>query len=139
MGGPRYVDVHVYRLNLRQHTIGRIPTTILWQALVLDWGSLQSQALAWVSTLTLLAAVSQVFLRAAAVTEACARVPQLINSTCLTDDIMDPDRKYLVEYITASAAGFYVFNVRFSASVALRGLHFTGLVAVTLARMVPLS
>ena len=63
------------------------------------------------------------------------RLPQLINSTTLTDDEMDPERMYLVDYITASSAGFYVFNVRLSSSVAMKVFHYTALGALTVARL----
>lgn len=73
--------------------------------------------------------------RAAQITEACTRVPQLINSSSLTEDEMDPERRYLVEYIEASSAGFYVFNVRLSSSTATRVVHHTLLLGVTIARL----
>lgn len=104
--------------------------------LVLDLGVTKGQEWILTSSLVLLLMVFTILIRAAAVTEACTRVPQLINSTCLTDNPMDPDRKYLVEYITASAAGFYVFNVRLNNGAALRVFHYTCLIAVTLARFV---
>lgn len=49
---------------------------------------------------------------------------------------MDAKRMYLVEYITASAAGFYVFNLRFGSGLSIKVLHYSGLMAITIARLV---
>ena len=63
-------------------------------------------------------------------------MPQLINATTLTEDEMDQERMYLVDYITASAAGFYVFNVRLSAGTSIRVFHYTALIGVAIARLI---
>lgn len=59
-----------------------------------------------------------------------------MNSTDFTEDVVDPGRMYLVHYITASSAGFYVFNVRLGAGLTIKVLHYTGLMAITIARLV---
>lgn len=41
----------------------------------------------------------------------------------------------LVDYITASAAGVSVFNVRQGAGFAIKVLHYTGLKVFTLSRL----
>lgn len=84
----------------------------------------------------LILGMSQMMLRAAAVTDSCVRISQLVNATALNEIAMDQERRYLVDYITASAAGFYVFNVRLGAGFAIKVLHYTGLMAFTLARLV---
>lgn len=84
----------------------------------------------------LILATSQILLRAAGVTDACVRISQLVNSTNLSDNTMDAERMYLVDYITASGAGFYLFNVRLGAGIAIKVFHYTGLLTFTLARLV---
>lgn len=105
-------------------------------ALVVDFQSVQGNEWAVASSLILLSGLSQIVLRASAVTEACIRVPQLINSTSLGEDQMDHDRMYLVHYIDSSAAGFYVFNVRLTSGTAIKVFQYTALVAVTIARLI---
>jgi len=51
------------------------------------------------------------FLRAAAVTDKCARVPALINSLFFGNHL-DFERQYVIDYVTNSAAGFYIYEVR---------------------------
>jgi len=73
--------------------------------------------------------------RAAAVTEKCSRVPALINSWSFNgedESKMDHNRQYVVQYITNSAAGFYVMGVRLTAFQALKLTYVAGLVLVTL-------
>lgn len=71
--------------------------------------------------------------RAAAVTEKCCRVPALVNSWPFKDDRwIDYGRQYAVEYITNSAAGFYVKGVRLSAFMAFKLTYLFGVVMFTL-------
>eukprot|EP00747_Dinoflagellata_sp_TGD_P090025 gnl/TRDRNA2_/TRDRNA2_164545_c0_seq1.p1 gnl/TRDRNA2_/TRDRNA2_164545_c0~~gnl/TRDRNA2_/TRDRNA2_164545_c0_seq1.p1 ORF type:complete len:252 (+),score=62.56 gnl/TRDRNA2_/TRDRNA2_164545_c0_seq1:95-757(+) len=75
-----------------------------------------------------------VFFTAAAVTEKCSRVPALVNSMLLdgVDDDVElmlywHERQCVVQYIMNSAAGFYIKEVRLTASVALKLAYTTGL------------
>jgi len=70
--------------------------------------------------------------RAAAVTEKCCRVPALVNSWPFTEEQIDNGRQYVVEYITHSAAGFYVKGVRLSAFMAFKLTYLFGVVMFTL-------
>lgn len=105
-------------------------------AMVFDFTQLAGTEWALTSSGLLILGLSQVLLRAASVTDACTRLPQLVNATALAGEAVDHDRTYLVEYITASAAGFYVFNVRLAAGLGIRIVHYTGLFAITIARLV---
>jgi hypothetical protein len=94
------------------------------------WGT--SVLLPFVSTLYSL-------LRAAAVTEKCSRVPSLINSIILgstpsaTEECgLDEKYRHLVEYITISAAGFYVHGMRITAFMALKLIYIFGFALLTL-------
>jgi len=74
--------------------------------------------------------VAHSFLRAASVTDRCARVPSLVNSFCFD---LDNQRRHIVEYIVQSDAGFYVFEVRLTTGMALKFGYFMCVVAFTLA------
>lgn len=71
-----------------------------------------------------------VFFKASDVTEKCARMPSLINSFASgNDEFMDMRVHYLVEYISYSAAGFYVRGVRISKVTAVKIAYVTVVVA----------
>jgi len=59
------------------------------------------------------------FVRAALVTDKCARVPSLINSCNFGEDI-DEERTYVVDYVLKSAAGFYVFEIRLTSEMTMK-------------------
>lgn len=62
--------------------------------------------------------IVRVFFYAAQVTDKCNRVPALVNS--INPDVIDHERKFVVEHILHSAAGFYVFEVRLTSAIVLR-------------------
>lgn len=103
---------------------------------VFDLRSLRGVEWAVSASGLLLLGMGQILFRAAEVTDSCVRVSQLVNATALTDDPLDEERMYLVEYIQASAAGFYIFNVRLDAGLGIKVIHYTGLMAFTIARLV---
>jgi len=76
--------------------------------------------------------VTQISLRAAAVTDKCARVPMLVNSVSAACDL-DRDRMYVVEYIVHSQAGFYIFEVRLTSATVLKACYVACAVAFGLA------
>jgi hypothetical protein len=76
-----------------------------------------------VPSLLLVIGMSQVFFKAAAVTDRCNRVPSLINSLSFGDDEIDTERQYVVEYVRNSAAGFYIFELRLTSDMTLKGAH----------------
>lgn len=53
---------------------------------------------------------------AAMVSEKCTRVPALINSISFGEGT-ERDRQHAVDYVTSSAAGFYVFGMRLTTSM----------------------
>lgn len=110
--------------------------TLVSAVLALVWDMVTPQSRGWgiPSNLILVGGIFRIMLHAAAVTDACIRVPQLINSSMTSKDEMNADRMYLVQHIEASASGVYIFNVRFSFGTTIRVLHGTALVAVSLAR-----
>lgn len=120
-----------------EHCFVVLQCTVVLGSIAVVWDLVSARDRNWatLSFVLLFAAVSQAFYRAATVTEACTRVPQLVNSTSWNNVVLDPDRKYLVDYIAASKAGFYTFNVRLSMSVVIRLLHYTCLIAATIARL----
>lgn len=67
------------------------------------------------------------FFIAAEVTEKCNRVPALLNSVmCGSGDMEQHDqRNCLVNYVTHSAAGFYMKEVRLTSSMALKLTYIT--------------
>eukprot|EP00425_Heterocapsa_triquetra_P040447 CAMPEP_0195074968 /NCGR_PEP_ID=MMETSP0448-20130528/17954_1 /TAXON_ID=66468 /ORGANISM="Heterocapsa triquestra, Strain CCMP 448" /LENGTH=87 /DNA_ID=CAMNT_0040107295 /DNA_START=108 /DNA_END=369 /DNA_ORIENTATION=- len=44
----------------------------------------------------------------------------------MTDQQIHDERQYLVQYITSSAAGFYVKDVRLSMAMLLKATYFSG-------------
>jgi len=70
--------------------------------------------------------------RAAAITEQCSRVPALVNSWMFPGRVMDLEKRYIVEYITHSAAGFYVRGVRLTATWALKLSYLCGVLLFSL-------
>jgi len=62
--------------------------------------------------------MSSVFFKAAAVTDKCARVPSLLNSSWFGKD--HTERQYVVEYVLYSDAGFYVFDIRLTSAMTLK-------------------
>jgi len=70
---------------------------------------------------TALVVVLTIF-RAAKVTDQCARVPPLVNSLCFAEG-KDGEGRAMVDYIVNSGAGFYVFEVRLTSTLALKYLY----------------
>jgi hypothetical protein len=66
---------------------------------------------------------------AAAVSEKCSRVPPLVNSLVFDENPIDYERQYMVQYITSSAAGFYVKGVRLTSTMVLKLTY--GMIIVT--------
>lgn len=84
----------------------------------------------WLASVALLVlSDARLFYAAAQVTETCSRVPPLINSMSFSGTEIDTGRHYLVEYVTYSAAGFYVGEVRLTAQMALKLSYISGIVA----------
>lgn len=115
-----------------------LQSVLVLLALAMAWDIQALYGAVWALTASglLIVAVSQILLRAAAVTDACVRVAQLVNSSSVNGRIMDAERKYLVDFIVASEAGFYVFNVRLGAGYGIKVIHHTGLITIALARLV---
>jgi hypothetical protein len=65
-----------------------------------------------------------------AVTDKCTRVPALVNSLDV-GTILDRDRLYVVDYISHSQAGFYMFEVRVTSAVVLKLFYISIVVALT--------
>jgi hypothetical protein len=80
-------------------------------------------------------AVTRVFFCAGGVTDKCARVPSLVNSLSF-GTVLDYDRLYVVDYISHSQAGFYIFQVRVNSAVVLKVFYFSCVVALTVATRV---
>lgn len=105
-------------------------------ALLLDFTLTKGTEWALTPNLVMLVAVSLIFLRAAAVTDACQRVTPVVNSISLDEDALTPNHQFLVNYITASSAGFHVFEVRLTIGLVIRLFYFAGLIAFTISTRV---
>lgn len=96
-------------------------------------GSRLSCMLSWLCSVLLpMSLVFYTVFRAAAISEKCSHVPSLINSWTFEDHQIDHDRQYVVQYITHSAAGFYVKGVRLNAVMALKLTYLVGVIVFTL-------
>lgn len=75
-----------------------------------------------------------VFFKAAFVSEKCSRVAPLVNSLTFDDqdDALDSKRMNTVHFISSSGAGFYIQEVRITASMAMKLMYVTGLGAFAL-------
>jgi len=78
-----------------------------------------------VSLALLLALVATAFIRAAAVTDTCAKLPPFINAL-VSDTKMDLQCQYVVRYIQDSAAGFYIYDVQLTTALVLKAMYFCG-------------
>lgn len=121
-----------------EYTFAVLQSVLVLFALAMVWDVQALYGTEWALTASglLILGMMQIVLRAAAVTDACVRVAQLANSSSANGCVLDVERKYLVDYIIASQAGFYVFNVRLGASWGIKVVHYTGLVVIALARLV---
>ncbi|CAK0899935.1 unnamed protein product [Prorocentrum cordatum] len=76
--------------------------------------------LAWqFSAALLVVGVMFIFFKAAEVSERCMRMPSVINSLNFGESV-DTRRHYLVQFMSYSAAGFYVGEVRLTAAMVLK-------------------
>jgi hypothetical protein len=84
---------------------------------------------AWLSSTALLVVGAMfTFFKAAEVSERCVRMPSVINSLNF-GECVDARRHYLVEFMSYSAAGFYVWEVRITSAIALKLTYFCGILA----------
>jgi len=72
--------------------------------------------------------IVRLFFLAAAITDKCTRIPPLMNSLSFGVGT-ERYRQYIVDYITNSAAGFYVFDVRLSTEMLLKFIYIWGVIA----------
>lgn len=71
----------------------------------------------------LLVGILRILFTAAEVTERCGRIPSLVNASLFGPDT-NVERHYLVQYISSSAAGFYMFQVRITSQMTMKFAHF---------------
>jgi hypothetical protein len=85
--------------------------------------------LAWLfSAALLVVGVMFIFFKAAEVSERCMRMPSVINSLNF-GECVDSRRHYLVQFMSYSAAGFYVGEVRLTTAIALKLTYFCCILA----------
>eukprot|EP00438_Fugacium_kawagutii_P013869 Skav228409 [mRNA] locus=scaffold3824:293097:294914:- [translate_table: standard] len=65
---------------------------------------------------------ARLFAKGASLSEKCHQIPAFVNQ--LPGEGADTDRQYLVQYISASSAGFIVHGVSLSQSQFLKQMHF---------------
>jgi len=75
----------------------------------------------------------------AMVTEKCSRVPALINSWGADHEGFEYETQYAVQYVSHSAAGFYVKGVRLNAFMTLKVTYLLGVIGLTLVTRVALA
>lgn len=80
--------------------------------------------------------VLYVLLLAAMITEKCSRVPSLINAVDFGPGT-ERARQHTVDYVTGSAAGFYVFGMRLTTAMAVKLMYVWCIVAVSLLAKLP--
>jgi hypothetical protein len=117
-----------------------IQTTVLLLgvSILLLASASSSQVLILCSIGLLAVSAALIFFKAAEVTERCVRVPSFINSYTFGHDV-DPSRHFLIEYVTYSAAGFYVREIRLTAAMAMKFTYVAGLIIFGLLTRVPSS
>jgi len=120
-----------------QHCFVALQTTVTAAMLlsIVDLGVIHDSGYRRTSALPhaiVMAGIGRLFVICATVTERCARVPAFMNSLSFGTDL-DTERLYLVEYIAHSAAGFYVFDVRLTAAMALKFSYLCCVVAFAVA------
>jgi len=134
----------VQEWNMLQALLRKVSRALKWGFLALQTTALaialfsvsglllhsSADALSHLSNMVLPLSVGLIIFKAAEVTERCSRVPSLINSLSIDSDDIDKDRHYLVEYVTYSAAGFYVGEVRLTAAMALKLTYISGVAAL---------
>jgi len=96
-----------------------VPAFIVDQANV---ASLLEAVQQQMSYIMIFCGVLRVFVLAAAVTDKCMRVPSLLNSLSFGRGI-EGERQHLVEYITHSAAGFYICDVRLTLGMVAKFIY----------------
>lgn len=73
--------------------------------------------------------VAYMLLLAAGISEKCTRVPSLVNAI-FCGKAMDVGRQRAVDYITSSAAGFYILDMRLTAAVVVKLMYVCCVVVV---------
>jgi len=99
-----------------------VSTLVLW---AIDGLSGRQAIKDMVPLVLLLALLLLAFIRAAAVTDTCTKVPAFINAH-VSDTALDFQCQYMVRYITDSAAGFYIFDVQVTTAMVLKMVYFCG-------------
>lgn len=70
----------------------------------------------------------RLFAQGASLSERCKQIPAFVNQLSMRHDGADTDRKYLVQYISNSAAGFIVHGVTLSQSVLVEQMFWVAAV-----------
>lgn len=98
---------------------------------VFDYYSNPGRQTAFIAPAILLLGIAQIFLRASTVTDHCERLPSFVNSLSV-EKTCEKARMHLVEYISYSKAGFYVFEMRLTSGIVLKAFYvlFMGLFAL---------
>lgn len=121
-----------------EHCFFALQTTVFFVLLLavadgLHPGQDGSKLLDLLPCAAVLLGIARTYFCAAAVTDKCAHVPSLVNSLDFSEESMDKERQYVVDYVVNSAAGFYVFEVRLNSALALKFAHVCGVVVFALA------
>ena len=70
----------------------------------------------------------RLFAQGASLSERCKQIPAFVNQLSMRHDGADPDRRYLVKYMSNSAAGFTVHGVTLSQSVLVEQMFWVAAV-----------
>lgn len=94
-------------------------------------GTLQAPIVILVPPILVTCSVLYVLLLASTISEQCSRIPALVNALSFGDGT-ERDRQHIVDYITSSAAGFYVFGMRLTSAMIAKFLYLWCIVVVGL-------
>mmetsp|Transcript_69441 Transcript_69441/g.201547 ORF Transcript_69441/g.201547 Transcript_69441/m.201547 type:complete len:626 (+) Transcript_69441:121-1998(+) len=77
----------------------------------------------------LMCSILYAMLRAAVVSDKCARIPSLINAVPFGQGTVE-ERQFTVDYVASSGAGFYIFDTRLTAAMVIKVTYVWCLVVV---------
>lgn len=92
------------------------------------WGARIASNPSFVAGLLIVCGILYVLVVAATISEKCARVPSLVNAVSFGSGT-DRARQRTVDYITSSAAGFYIFGLRLTMGMVLKLMYVWCIVA----------
>lgn len=94
--------------------------TIMWKR------GIRGSCIALVAPIIVASGIAHGFYAVAKVTDKCARVPAFVNSKEMNGAPLSAARQSLVDYITSSQAGFYLFEVKLGSAQVAKWFYHVG-------------